>query len=63
VKFDIDRGNVVEGIYPSEILSKTEQKTLSLLSFPDSNSFSSEGSMKFVFRLKRGNVFFFQKFE
>jgi len=54
VKFDIDQGNVVEMIYPSDLLSKAEQKTLSLLSFPDSNSFSAEGALKFVFRLKRG---------
>jgi len=53
VKFDIDQGNVVEAVYPSDLLSKAEQKTLSLLSFPDSNSFSAEGALKFVFRLKR----------
>jgi len=56
VKFDIDQGNVVEAVYPSDLLSKAEQKTLSLLSFPDSNSFSAEGALKFVFRLKRGIV-------
>ena len=59
VKFDIDQGNVIEAIYPSDAFSKSEQKTISLLSFPDSNSFSAEGALKFVFRLKRGIVVLF----
>ena len=54
VKFDIDQGNVVEAIYPTDVLTKPEQKTLSLLSFPDSNAFSAEGTLKYVFRFKRG---------
>jgi len=53
VSFDIDEGQVIEHIVPQKALSRGEQKLLSLLSFPDSNSFNAEGSMKYIFRLKR----------
>lgn len=55
--FDIDDGQVIEAIYPADSLNKNEQKLLSLLSFPDSNSFSSsEGSLKYIFRMKRDKM-------
>lgn len=54
VKFDIDDGQVIETVYPPQNLSKSEQKLLSLLSFPDSNSFvNCEGNIKYIYRLKR----------
>lgn len=57
-KFDLDDGQTIESIYPSDALSKSEQKMLSLLSFPDSNSFvSSEGSLRYIFRMKRDKMF------
>ena len=54
VSFDIDEGQIIEHILPANVLGKGEQKLLSLLSFPDSNSFNAEGSIKYIFRLRRG---------
>jgi len=56
VKFDIDQGNVLEAIYPEDILSTPERRTLSFLAFPDSNSFSAEGALKYVFRFQKGKI-------
>jgi hypothetical protein len=56
VSFDIDEGQVIEYITPPNALSRGEQKLLSLLSFPDSNSFNAEGSVKYIFRLKRDSI-------
>ena len=54
VKFDLDEGQIIESIFPSDSLSQKEQKLLSLLSFPDSNSLSSaEGTLTYAIRLKR----------
>lgn len=56
-KFDIDDGQIIESIYPPDVLNKNEQKMLSLLSFPDSNSFSaSEGNLRYIFRMKRDKM-------
>lgn len=54
VKFDIDQGNVLEAIYPEDILNPPERRTLSFLAFPDSNSFSAEGALKYIFKFQRG---------
>jgi hypothetical protein len=54
VKFDIDEGQIMEAIHPPNSFVKNEHKTICLLSFPDSNSFSAEGALKYVFRLKKG---------
>ena len=54
MSFDIDEGQIIEHILPPNVLNKGEQKLLSLLSFPDSNSFNAEGSIKYIFRLRRG---------
>jgi len=53
VKFDIDQGNVLEAIYPPDILSTPEQKTLSFIAFPDSNAFSAEGALKYIFKFNK----------
>src|SRR5260221_7735018 len=56
-KFDLDDGQTIESIYPPDSLNKNEQKMLSLLSFPDSNSFSSsEGNLRYIFRMKRDKM-------
>ena len=56
-KFDLDDGQTIESIYPPDSLNKNEQKILSLLSFPDSNSFaSSEGNLRYIFRMKRDRM-------
>jgi len=56
VKFDIDQGNVLEAIYPPDILTVPEQKTLSFIAFPDSNAFSAEGAMKYIFKFNKGGM-------
>ena len=56
VTFDLDEGQLVEYMLPSGALTSQEQKLLSLLSFPDSNAFGSEGSCKYVFSLKKGKL-------
>lgn len=56
-KFDLDDGQITESIYPPDVLNKSEQKMLSLLSFPDSNSFAaSEGNLRYIFRMKRDRM-------
>jgi Protein of unknown function (DUF1630). len=54
VKFDIDEGQVMEALYPPNSFTKNEQKTICLISFPDSNSFSAEGALKYIIRLRKG---------
>ena len=53
VTFDLDEGQLVEYMLPSGALTSQDQKLLSLLSFPDSNAFGSEGFCKYVFSLKK----------
>ncbi len=43
IRFDIDEGQVMDHIYPENILLLQEKKLLCLLAFPDSNSFTNEG--------------------
>jgi hypothetical protein len=59
VKFDIDEGQVMEALYPPQSFSKNEQKTICLISFPDSNSFSAEGALRYIIRIRKGtrNIF------
>ena len=53
VRFDIDEGQVIDRIFPSNFLNTSESQVLSSISFPDSNSVSGEeSSMKFLIRLK-----------
>lgn len=58
VTFDLDEGQLVEYMLPPKGLTPQDQKLLSLLSFPDSNSFGSEGSCKYVFSLKKSSSHF-----
>ena len=72
IKFDLDIGQEIDDIYPINSISNSEEKILSLLSFPDSHSFTnSEGSIQYTIRLKinylnssifsYGFVYFYQK--
>lgn len=57
ITFDIDEGQVIENIYPSDALNPKEMRYLPLLSFPDSNSLATEGFCKYVFQLsKNGSI-------
>ncbi|KAL4443165.1 hypothetical protein ABPG74_002232 [Tetrahymena malaccensis] len=54
VEFDVDLGQVVKHLYPQDCLNQNEQKAISHMSFPDSNSFTkAEGSSQYIFRVKR----------
>lgn len=45
----------MEEIYPPTF-TKKEEKSIAMLSFPDSNSFdANEGMIKYIFKIKRDN--------
>ena len=62
ITFDIDEGQVIENIYPSDALDAKETRLLPLLSFPDSNSLATEGFCKYVFQLSKGGTISWWKF-
>ena len=43
-------------IYPEKVLDHQEAKLVCMCSFPDSNAFSSEGSLKYVFKFRREKI-------
>jgi len=45
IHFDNDEGQVMKHVYPDGVLSSEEKKLISMVSFPDSNSFVSEGTL------------------
>ena len=51
--FDEELGQKLELQCPGK-LSETEQKTVSFLSFPDSNAFNRIGDMVYLFRMRQG---------
>ena len=65
VTFDEDLGQKVELQIP-EIMSEEQKQVLAFLAFPDSNSFSTVGSLTYVFKMKFdsplfGYVYFCQR--
>ena len=53
LKFDTELGQVLEHAYPPGLLHPTEEKTITSLAFPESNSLSTaEGQLQYTFRLR-----------
>ncbi|TNV84983.1 hypothetical protein FGO68_gene2012 [Halteria grandinella] len=53
LKFDIEIGSVIDSIYPPNILHPREEKDLTSLAFPESNSLQqTEGVLQYTFRLR-----------
>lgn len=50
--FDHELGMVLEEILPENALSKQDNKTIAMLSFPESNSTTNEWSHTFLFRFR-----------
>ena len=57
IRFDINEGQVMDYIFPRSDMSQLEKKTICMMSFPDSNSFTNEGELKYVFKFKRSKQF------
>lgn len=52
LKFDHDKGQVMEHVYPPSSLHEKEESDITNLAFPESNSLNCEGDLKFAFRLR-----------
>ncbi|KAM3139484.1 hypothetical protein pb186bvf_008320 [Paramecium bursaria] len=56
VKFDIEIGQIVEWVQPQGILTPEDEKSISMLAFPDSNAFAQNvGHLKYVFRMRKSS--------
>lgn len=49
VKFDLEEGQVIEFVYPKDVLSKETLKIIGNYSFPDSHVFQDEGILFYSF--------------
>ena len=52
VNFHLEEGQVIDFIHPKNSLSCAIKKKIAYMSFPDSNSFSTEGELYYVFHVK-----------
>ena len=55
LKFDLEKGSVIEHIYPPvvDVLHEREEKDLTSLAFPESNSLQQgDGTLYYTFRLR-----------
>ncbi len=52
LKFDTELGQVMEMAYPQKSLHPLEEKDITCLAFPESNSLQCEGSLEYTFRIR-----------
>ena len=54
--FDVELGQILESVYPSNVLEEQTLKNLTALSFPETNnSFNEDGELSYFFKFRKSN--------
>ena len=59
LSFDDEIGQIAETFWPQNSLDKTHLKQLSGLGFPQTNSLSDDGEMKYIFKIRKSKFFIY----